>query len=131
MLGCLGEQSRGAQVRDRDPDFIIAVYIMANRRNGTIYTGVASHLVGRVWQHRNGVVKGFTTEHGCKTLVWFEPHELIVNAIAREKKIKKWKRRWKLALIEARNPQWLDLAAPWFEPGRTEIAQPVFGPYSP
>ncbi len=104
---------------------------MASRRNGTIYTGMTSHLVGRVWQHRNGVVKGFTAEYGCKTLVWFEPHDLITSAIAREKKIKKWKRRWKLALIETHNPQWLDLAAPWFEPASAEIRQSSLGPHPP
>lgn len=118
-------------MRDRDPDHIIAVYIMANRRNGTIYTGMTSHLVARVWKHRNGILKGFTADYGCKTLVWYEPHDLIVTAISREKKIKKWKRRWKLALIEARNPQWLDLAEPWFRDEDPALPQPPIGPHLP
>ena len=75
-------------MRDRDPDHIIAVYIMASRRNGTIYTGMTSHLVGRVWQHRNEVAPGFASQYSCKTLVWYEPHETIVGAIDREKAIK-------------------------------------------
>ena len=116
-------------MRDRDPAYIIATYIMASRRNGTLYTGVSSNLAGRVWQHRAGTFKGFSARYGCKTLVWFEPYELIVDAIAREKQIKKWRRAWKLALIEAINPQRLDLAEPWFTdslviPGLAESENP-------
>lgn len=118
-------------MRDRDPDHIVAVYIMASRRNGTIYTGMTAHLVGRVWQHRSGVIQGFTTEHGCKTLVWYEPHETIVGAISREKKIKTWRRKWKLALIEAKNPQWLDIAEPWFAGGIPLIPGLIIGPFLP
>lgn len=100
-------------------DAIIAVYIMANRRNGTTYTGVTSDLLQRVWQHRAGVTPGFAADHGCKTLVWYEQHESMIEAIIREKAIKKWRRGWKLALIEKTNPQWRDLAFRWFgEPGR-------------
>lgn len=99
----------------RDPAHIIAAYIMASRRNGTIYTGVTSNLVQRVWRHRIGVFEGFSARYGCKRLVWYEPFETIAAAIAREKKMKKWRRAWKLALIEERNPQWLDLAAGWFD----------------
>lgn len=95
-------------------DAVIAVYIMANFRNGTIYTGVTSDLVQRTWQHRTGVTTGFASEYGCKTLVWYEQHENMIEAIVREKALKKWRRSWKLALIEAANPQWFDLAAEWY-----------------
>ena len=93
---------------------VIAVYMMASKRNGTIYIGVTSALAIRVWQHKSGVKKGFTDRYGCKTLVWYEQHESIVEAIIREKAIKKWRRKWKLALIEANNPQWRDLASAWY-----------------
>lgn len=115
----------------RDTDHIIAVYIMASRRNGTIYTGMTGDLVARVGQHRAGVLKGFTADYGCKTLVWYEQHALIDTAITREKQIKTWRRRWKLALIEAGNPQWLDLAEPWFRESDPNISQPPTGPYLP
>ena len=85
-----------------------AVYIMASRRNGTLYTGVTSDLVQRVWQHKEGTI-GFTARYGCKLLVWYEIHEEMVPAIAREKQIKAGSRRKKLALIEAMNPDWADL----------------------
>ena len=96
-------------------DAVIAVYIMANFRNGTIYTGVTSDLMQRIWQHRTGATPGFASEHGCKTLVWYEQHENMIEAIGREKALKKWRRSWKLALIEDANPQWLDLAAGWYD----------------
>ena len=86
-----------------------AVYIMASRRNGTLYTGVTADLLQRVWQHREGAVEGFTRRYGVKSLVWYEQHESMSSAIAREKAIKKWNRAWKLRLIEERNPQWRDL----------------------
>ena len=85
------------------------VYILASGRNGTLYTGVTSDLVKRVWEHKNDLVKGFTKRYGVHTLVWFEMHEDMLAAIAREKEIKGWKRHWKLELIEARNPNWRDL----------------------
>ena len=85
-----------------------AVYIMANRRNGTLYTGVTSDLVQRVWQHKQGTI-GFTSRYGCKLLVWCEVHEEMEPAILREKQIKAGSRRKKLALIEAMNPDWSDL----------------------
>jgi len=99
----------------RNPDAIIAAYIMANRRNGAIYTGVTSDLHARVWKHKLGTFKGFTDDYGCKGLVWFEPHLGMTEAIAREKQIKKWRRAWKLELIEAANPVWADLAADWYD----------------
>jgi len=85
------------------------VYILASRRNGTLYTGVTSNLVQRVWQHKSDLVEGFTKQYGVHTLVWFEPHETMESAISREKAIKKWRRDWKLKLIESTNPQWRDL----------------------
>ncbi len=81
-----------------------AVYLLASARNGTLYAGVTSNLVQRIWQHREGVVEGFTHRYGVKTLVWYEQHETMQSAIAREKAIKKWNRAWKLALIEKANP---------------------------
>jgi putative endonuclease len=86
-----------------------AVYIMTNKRNGTLYAGVTSNLPQRVWQHREGVVEGFTKRYGCKMLVWFEPHETMDGAIGREKRIKGGSRAKKLSLIEAMNPEWRDL----------------------
>ncbi len=91
---------------DRTP----AVYIVASARNGTIYTGVTSDLPGRIYQHREGVIPGFTKRHRCKLLVWYEVHEEMESAIIREKRIKDWKRPWKLDLIEKANPRWRDLA---------------------
>ena len=81
------------------------VYIMASRRNGTIYTGVTSDLQGRAYDHKSGTTPGFTSKHGCKMLVWYERHDNIVEAIAREKELKKYRRDWKLYLIEAFNPE--------------------------
>jgi len=89
-----------------------AVYIMANRKNGAIYTGSTSKLVQRVYQHREAVIDGFTKTHGCVKLVWFEGHEDLQGARARELQIKRWKRNWKVRMIEEANPEWRDL---WFE----------------
>jgi putative endonuclease len=86
-----------------------AVYIMANRRNGTLYTGVTSNLPQRVWLHRTGTLRGFTSRYGCKMLVWCEMHSTMLDAIAREKQIKGGPRKKKLALIDAANPTWRDL----------------------
>jgi putative endonuclease len=100
----------------------IATYTMASGPNGTIYTGMTSNLEARVWKHRTGTFDGFTNDYSCNRLVWFERHALIVNAIRREKRIKKWSRDWKLSLIEATNPDWRDLAYEWFpenDPGWT------------
>ena len=85
------------------------VYIMASARNGTLYIGVTSDLVKRVWEHRNGVVPGFTREYGCKLLVWYEVHEDLQQARLRELQMKKWKRLWKLGEIERMNADWQDL----------------------
>ena len=85
------------------------VYILASDRNGTLYTGVTSDLLKRVWEHKNKFVEGFTKQHGVDKLMWFEQHEEIAQAITREKQIKKWNRLWKIRLIEERNPAWKDL----------------------
>ncbi|WP_293388518.1 GIY-YIG nuclease family protein [Nevskia sp.] len=85
------------------------VYILASERNGTLYVGVTSNLVLRIWQHRNDEVAGFTKRYQVHRLVWFEPHPDSISAITREKQIKEWKRAWKLELIESSNPQWRDL----------------------
>ncbi len=95
-------------------DAWIAVYIMGSGRNGTLDTGVTSELMSRVQQHKLGSLPGFTSQYGCKTLVWYENHPTMDKAIAREKQIKRWRRAWKLALIEAENPQWRDLSEDWF-----------------
>ena len=89
-------------------DFI-AVYIMASGRNGTLYLGVTSDLLQRGLEHREGRVEGFSARYGCKSLVWWESSGDMPSAIAREKQIKKWRRAWKLELIEKANPQWRDL----------------------
>jgi putative endonuclease len=86
-----------------------AVYIMASSRNGTLYAGVTSSLPRRAFEHREGVVPGFTSRYGCKLLVWYEMHATMPDAIAREKQIKGGSRRKKLALIEGMNPSWRDL----------------------
>jgi putative endonuclease len=86
-----------------------AVYLLASQRNGTLYVGVTSDLIKRIWQHRNHVVEGFTAKCHVELLVWFEQHESMVSAIGREKAIKKWNREWKLNLIEKSNPDWQDL----------------------
>jgi putative endonuclease len=86
-----------------------AVYILASQRNGTLYIGVTSNLVKRVWEHRNDVVDGFSRKYGVHLLAYYEQHVLMEEAITREKQIKKWNRAWKIRLIEERNPQWRDL----------------------
>ena len=85
------------------------VYILASKRNGTLYLGVTSNLVQRIWQHKHDFVEGFTKRYGVHPLVWFEGHESMESAIAREKAIKEWKRVWKVELIENGNPTWRDL----------------------
>ena len=85
------------------------VYIMASQRNGTLYIGVTSDLIARAYQHRNGLIDGFTKEHGCTLLVWFEGHDDIEAARYRERQMKRWKRAWKINLIELENPLWDDL----------------------
>jgi len=95
---------------------LIAVYLMASRRNGTLYLCVTSDLVSRAQQHRDGDFAGFSARYGCRTLVWYEAYADISEAIAREKSIKKWRRPWKLALIEKDNPSWRDLYEDFLRP---------------
>jgi putative endonuclease len=85
------------------------VYMLASRRNGTLYVGVTRDLVRRVAEHREGVVPGFTAKYGVTRLVWFETHDSVEAAIRREKRLKKWPRAWKVALIESTNLKWRDL----------------------
>jgi len=85
------------------------IYIMANKRNGTIYIGVTNDLARRVYEHREGLVKGFTSRYGLKSMVYYEVFDSVSLAIQRETSLKRWPRRWKLALIEKANPQWKDL----------------------
>jgi putative endonuclease len=99
-----GAESRRKQV-NKQP----AVYILASKRNGTLYIGVTSDLVKRVWEHNDNVVEGFTKRYGVHQLVWYELHENMDSAIMREKQLKEWKRQWKLELIEDTNPNGLDL----------------------
>ncbi len=86
-----------------------AVYILASDRNGTIYIGVTSDLIGRTWQHREHVVDGFTKRYDVTRLIWYELHDTMESAITREKQIKKWNRTWKIRMIQQNNPQWRDL----------------------
>ena len=85
------------------------VYIMANRKNGTIYIGVTSELIARVYAHREGLVAGFTKRYGCKLLVWYEAFDDVQQARLRERQMKEWKRAWKIKLIEETNLDWADL----------------------
>ena len=98
-------------------DFQPTVYLLASHRNGTLYTGVTSNLMHRLYQHRNGLMKGFTSEYGVLRLVWFEQHGTMETAIIREKRIKKWNRQWRINLFAETNPGWRDLALDWgFDP---------------
>lgn len=85
------------------------VYILTNKRNGTLYTGITSNLTQRVWQHKQHLVQGFTKKYDTTMLVYFEQHSEIKEAILREKQIKTWQRQWKINLIEKDNPEWVDL----------------------
>jgi len=90
---------------------VFYVYLLASKPYGTLYVGVTSDLVKRVWEHKSRAVPGFTSRYGVDTLVWFERHESAEAAICRETQIKEWKRRWKISLIERDNPRWIDLFA--------------------
>ncbi|OGS98152.1 MAG: GIY-YIG nuclease [Gallionellales bacterium RIFCSPLOWO2_12_FULL_59_22] len=85
------------------------VYMLASQRNGTLYVGVTSDLVKRIWEHKNDTIDGFTKEYGVHVLVYYELHGDMLAAITREKQIKKWNRAWKIELIESANPEWRDL----------------------
>jgi len=88
-----------------------AAYLLASKRNGTLYAGATSDLAKKIWEHRNNLVEGFTTKHGIHQLVWYELHESMDSAILREKRLRGWKRKWKVQLIESTNPDWADLYA--------------------
>ena len=90
------------------------VYILANKPHGTLYIGVTSDLATRVYEHREGLLPGFTSRYGCSTLVWYEEHDNIGSAIQREKSLKRWYRDWKIRLIEGTNPDWRDLYKTFF-----------------
>jgi putative endonuclease len=85
------------------------VYILASKKYGTLYTGITANLAGRIFVHKQKYVDGFTKKYDIDKLVWYEVHADVYEAISREKRIKKWKRQWKINLIERTNPQWLDL----------------------
>ncbi len=107
------------------------VYIVASQRNGTLYTGVTSNILQRVWQHKHETHGSFTSQHVVKLLVYYEEHATMHDAITREKQIKRWNRDWKLRLIEKENPQWDDLAADWYDEQRqldVNQDQPGFPP---
>jgi putative endonuclease len=91
--------------RDRNP----CVYILASKRNGTLYTGVTSDLAGRVSLHKQDLIEGFTKKYRVHLLVYYETHPTMDDAIRREKQIKEWRRRWKIRMIESMNPEWIDL----------------------
>ena len=101
------------------------VYIMASARNGTLYIGVTSDLIKRVWDHRNGVVPGFTRKYGCKTLVWYDVYEDLQEARHRELQMKNWKRLWKLSEIERMNPDWHDLYPTLMEGSCRSLSGPL------
>ena len=90
-------------------DWQPCVYLMASRKYGTLYVGVTSNLPERAWQHREGIIAGFTKKYGVKLLVYYELHATMEAAIVREKQIKEWRRAWKVELIESMNPEWRDL----------------------
>ena len=87
------------------------VYMLASKPNGVLYIGATSNLIQRVWQHKNDVIEGFSNRYRTHGLVWYEPHETMDSAIAREKALKRWKRAWKITLVEEANPLWRDLYA--------------------
>ena len=99
----------GDRITEIHDDNQPAVYILASQHNGTLYIGVTSNLAKRVWQHKNDMAEGFTKKYGVHTLVYYEMHATMNEAIRREKQLKKWNRAWKIALIEKENPQWRDL----------------------
>ena len=93
----------------RNPERQPCVYLLASGRNGTLYVGVTSGLIRRVWEHKNDLTEGFTKRYRVHTLVWYEVHDNMESAITREKAIKRWRRAWKIKLIESLNGQWQDL----------------------
>jgi len=107
--GCPGNLDSGAGIHSRAMNKQPAVYILASKRNGTLYIGVTSNLFKRIGEHRNNLVEGFTERYGVHNLVWYELHESMESAIQREKRLKEWKRQWKMQMIEKVNPNWDNL----------------------
>ena len=93
----------------QNPCLVPCVYMLTNKKRGAIYIGVTSNIAQRVWQHKNGLVGGYTKRYGAHRLVWYEVHSTMESAITREKRLKEWKRDWKTQLIEDMNPAWRDL----------------------
>ena len=91
------------------------IYILTNHKNGTLYIGMSNDLERRVFEHKNKLIEGFTKKYGLNRLVYFEIYQYVNDAILREKRMKKWKRQWKIELIEEENPEWDDLARDWFD----------------
>jgi putative endonuclease len=98
-----------AKAGTQEPSMSFFVYILASRKNGTLYIGMTDNLARRVWEHRTGTVPGFTKKYGVHLLIWYEVHESRETAFVRERQLKKWNRAWKLELIERVNPDWRDL----------------------
>jgi putative endonuclease len=111
MLCVIPGRAAGASPESITPGGTIVyyVYILASRKHGTLYIGVTNDLVRRIYEHKTRAVPGFTTRYRVHLLVWFECYDDVINAIAREKELKKWRREWKINLIEQSNPEWADL----------------------
>lgn len=97
------------------PKHQYAVYILSNKKNGTLYIGMTNNLERRVFEHKNKLIDGFTKKYNLNTLVYFETHQYVNDAIIREKRLKTWKRQWKINLIEEDNLSWNDLASDWYD----------------
>jgi putative endonuclease len=91
------------------------VYLLTNKRNGTLYIGMTNNLERRIYEHKNKLIKEFTNKYGLNKLVYMESYQYVNDAILREKRMKKWKRQWKINLIEEDNPEWNDLASDWYD----------------
>lgn len=91
------------------------VYLLTNKRNGTLYIGMTNNLERRIYEHKNKLIEGFTNKYGLNKLVYMESYQYVNDAILREKRMKKWKRQWKINLIEEDNPEWNDLASDWYD----------------
>ena len=109
IFECARSRTNRMSYAPANPETIPCVYILASRKNGTLYIGVTSGLARRVWQHKNGLLKGFTKRYAVHRLVWFETHPTMQGAIESEKQMKEWQRSWKIRLIEEMSRDWVDL----------------------